>query len=47
MVNAFRFGFLGISDVNIGVAFAMMLASFSVLFILAVLMMDRGVGIRD
>jgi ABC-2 type transport system permease protein len=47
MVNAFRFGFLGISDVNIGIAFAMMGASFALLFILAVVMMDRGVGIRD
>jgi ABC-2 type transport system permease protein len=47
MVNAFRFGFLGISDVNIGLAFALMTASFAVLFILAVVMMDRGVGIRD
>jgi hypothetical protein len=29
MVNAFRFGVLGISDVNIGVAFVVMLASWS------------------
>jgi ABC-2 type transport system permease protein len=47
MVNAFRFGFLGVSDVNIGIAFALMTASFALLFIVAVVMMDRGVGIRE
>ncbi len=47
MVNAFRFGFLGTSDVNIEVAFLLMLAAAVALFTTAVVLMDRGSGIRD
>jgi ABC-2 type transport system permease protein len=47
MVNAFRFGFLGISDVNIVTAFTLMIAAVAALFAIAVAMMDRGIGIRD
>jgi ABC-2 type transport system permease protein len=47
MVNAFRFGFLGVSDVDIGGAFALMAAAAVVLFGTAVLLMNRGTGIRD
>lgn len=47
MVNAFRFGFLGISDVNIEIAFALMIGAFTVLFVLAVALMHRGTGIRE
>jgi ABC-2 type transport system permease protein len=47
MVNAFRFGFLGVSDVNIGIAFALMAAAAALLFALAVALMNRGTGIRE
>jgi ABC-2 type transport system permease protein len=47
MVNAFRFGFLGQSDVNIGIAFMLMIAAALALFTAAVVLMDRGAGIRD
>jgi ABC-2 type transport system permease protein len=47
MVNAFRYGFLGVSDVNLGLAFAIMLTFAIVLFSLAVVLMNRGVGIRE
>ena len=47
MVNAFRFGFLGTSDVNIAVAFILMVAAAGALFATAVVLMDRGSGIRD
>jgi ABC-2 type transport system permease protein len=47
MVNAFRYGFLGISDVSIGLAFAIMAGAMLVLFSLAVAMMSRGTGIRE
>ncbi|NOU51696.1 ABC transporter permease [Pseudoalteromonas sp. JBTF-M23] len=46
MVNAFRYGFLGVSDVNIYVAFAVLLAFISGLFILALSLIRRGVGLR-
>jgi ABC-2 type transport system permease protein len=47
MVNAFRFGFLGVSDVNIGIAFTLMAAAAVALFAVAVALMNRGAGIRE
>jgi ABC-2 type transport system permease protein len=47
MVNAFRFGFLGVSDVDIRVAFSLMIGAAIVLFVTAVLLMNRGSGIRE
>jgi ABC-2 type transport system permease protein len=47
MVNAFRFGFLGVSDVHIGGAFALMAAAALLLFTAAVVLMNRGVGTRE
>jgi len=47
MVNAFRFGFLGVSDVDIRIAFSLMATATLALFITAVILMNRGSGIRD
>ena len=47
MVNAFPFGFLGVSDVEVGSAFALMVAAAIVLFATAVGLMNRGAGIRE
>ncbi len=47
MVNAFRFGVLGISDVNIGVAFLVMLGFVAGLSIVALQLLKRGVGLRS
>jgi ABC-2 type transport system permease protein len=47
MVNAFRYGFLGTSDVHVGVAFALMVAAVVVMFATAVFLMDRGAGTRE
>jgi ABC-2 type transport system permease protein len=47
MVNAFRYGFLGVSDVNVGIAFMLMIAAALTLFTAAVMMMDRGTGTRE
>jgi ABC-2 type transport system permease protein len=47
MVNAFRYGFLGTSDVDIGVAFFMMTSFALVLFGLAIWLMERGIGMRE
>ena len=46
-MNAFRFGMLGVSDVPIGFAWAMMLASLAVLFATCVLLLQRGYRIRE
>jgi ABC-2 type transport system permease protein len=47
MVNAFRFGFLGVSDVDVSLAFAIMIGFAVALYSLAVTLMNRGVGIRE
>ncbi len=47
MVNAFRFGVLGISDVHVGVAFVVMLGFVAGLSIVALQLLKRGVGLRS
>jgi ABC-2 type transport system permease protein len=47
MVSAFRFGFLGTSDVDLRLAYAIMIAAATAMFALAVTLLNRGTGIRD
>ena len=47
MVNAFRHGILGVSDIGLGTAYAIIMAFLVVLFTTALLLMRKGVGIRD
>ena len=47
MVNGFRYGFLGVSDVDVRVAFAIMIGFAVALFTVAVVLMYRGIGIRE
>jgi ABC-2 type transport system permease protein len=47
MVNAFRHGFLGHSDVSLGFSFTIMVIAVFALFAACVWLMDRGTGIRD
>jgi ABC-2 type transport system permease protein len=47
MVNAFRFGFLGHSDVSVTFAFAVMITAVVVLFTVSVWLMNRGTGTRE
>lgn len=47
MVNAFRYGFFGTSDVNVAAAFAIMIAFTLAFFVIAVTLMMRGRGIRE
>jgi ABC-2 type transport system permease protein len=47
MVNAFRFGFLGVSDVDVGLAFAIMLLAAAALFSTSVWLMEKGIGTRE
>lgn len=47
MVNAFRFGFLGTSDVNVGEAFGLMIAAVIAMFATAMFLMNRGAGTRE
>jgi len=47
MVNAFRYGVLGISDVNIATAFIVMLGFVAALSAVALHLLERGVGLRS
>ncbi|EPC02500.1 membrane protein [Litchfieldella anticariensis FP35 = DSM 16096] len=47
MVNVFRYGFLGVSDIPVELALAAILAFIVVLFGVALWMLERGQGIRS
>jgi len=47
MVNAFRYGLLGVSDVPIWIAYALMLAFVAALASLGLWLLKRGVGLRS
>jgi ABC-2 type transport system permease protein len=46
MVNAFRYGMLGTSDVPLAAAYAIMLASCAGLFAAVLVLLNRGTGVR-
>ncbi|RMF15356.1 MAG: ABC transporter permease [Gammaproteobacteria bacterium] len=46
MINAFRYGLLGVSDIDIGIAYGMILLFIVVLFSYSLWLLNRGVGIR-
>jgi ABC-2 type transport system permease protein len=47
MVSAFRYGFLGSTDVDLRLAYGIMIGSAAVMFTLAVVLLNRGAGIRE
>jgi ABC-2 type transport system permease protein len=47
MVNAFRYGLLGVSDIHLGSALAIIGLFISALFAVALALLNRGVGIRS
>ncbi|MCP4300410.1 MAG: ABC transporter permease [Gammaproteobacteria bacterium] len=47
MVNAFRYGILGTSDISIAYAYSILIVFVVVLFTACMLLMRRGVGIRE
>jgi ABC-2 type transport system permease protein len=47
MVSAFRYGFLGTTDVDLRLAYGIMIAGAAGMFTLAVALLNRGAGIRD
>ncbi|MEP7041472.1 MAG: ABC transporter permease [Dokdonella sp.] len=46
MVNAFRYGLLGVSDISMGVAYAVMLGLAIVLGAIGMMLLERGIGLR-
>ena len=47
MVNAFRYGMLGVSDIDIKTAYGITIVFIVVLFGLSMILIDRGIGIRE
>jgi ABC-2 type transport system permease protein len=47
MINAFRYGLLGITDINLTLAFAIIIAFTAALFAFALSLLNRGVGIKS
>ena len=46
MINAFRYGLVGVSDIPIGTALGIVIAFVVALYLFALRLLDRGVGIR-
>lgn len=46
MINAFRYGLVGVSDIPIGTALGIVIAFVLVLYLFALRLLNRGVGIR-
>lgn len=46
MVNAYRYGILGVSDVSVGLSLGMLLALAVLLYLWAIRLLDTGTGIR-
>ena len=47
MVNAFRFGLVGVSDIGLATAFAIIVAFVVALAAFALVLLDRGVGLKS
>jgi ABC-2 type transport system permease protein len=47
MVNAFRFGFLGVSDVDVALSYTIMIGAALVLYASCVWLLHKGVGTRE
>lgn len=47
MVNAFRYGMLGVSDIDIRTAYAITILFIVVLFAVSTVLINRGIGIRE
>lgn len=47
MVNAFRYGLLGVSDIHVGVAFALILAFIAILTATSLYLLRKGVGLKS
>ncbi len=47
MVNAFRYGFLGVSDINIAYAYSIVVLFMVGLFTVSLMLLNRGIGIRE
>lgn len=47
MINAFRYGFLGITDIRLGVSYLIIILFVGVLFLVNLALLERGYGVRQ
>jgi ABC-2 type transport system permease protein len=47
MINAFRYGMLGASDISIGMAYVIMIGFAALLFVSVLVLLQRGTGVRS
>ena len=47
MINAFRYGFLGYTDVSIAISFSIIIASVTFLFILIYYLIEKGIRLKE
>jgi ABC-2 type transport system permease protein len=47
MVNAFRYGILGVSDIGLGQAYIIIFGFIAGLYMFALYLLRRGTGIRE
>lgn len=47
MVNGFRYGILGVSDINLGIAYGMIILFVVILYVWASWLLKKGIGIRS
>ena len=47
MINAFRYGILGVSDINVGYAFAIITLFILILGSIAMYLLDKGIGLKS
>jgi len=47
MVNAFRFGFLGVTDINLAVSYAIIITFILILYFYSMHLLNKGKGIRS
>jgi len=47
MINAFRYGFIGVSDINLSVSYSIIIAFIIALYLFCLRLLNKGVGIRS
>jgi ABC-2 type transport system permease protein len=47
MINAFRYGLLGVTDIDLTLAFTIIIAFTAALFVFALSLLNRGVGVKS
>ncbi|MCW8963461.1 MAG: ABC transporter permease [Gammaproteobacteria bacterium] len=47
MINAFRYGFIGVSDINLSISYSIIIAFIIALYLFCLRLLNKGVGIRS